>query len=141
MEPDLVVTETLTIPAVELGWRFSRSSGPGGQGVNTSDSRVELLWDAAGSPTLTDAQRDRALERLAARSVDGVVVVVASEYRSQRRNRDAARDRLAALIRQAVAPPPKRRRPTRPSAAARRRRLEDKRRRSEIKRLRRAGDQ
>lgn len=141
MEPDLVVTETLTIPAVELGWRFSRSSGPGGQGVNTSDSRVELLWDAAGSPTLTDAQRDRALERLAARSVDGVVVVVASEYRSQRRNRDAARDRLAALIRQAVAPPPKRRRPTRPSAAARRRRIEDKRRRSEIKRLRRAGDQ
>ncbi|MBK6869895.1 MAG: aminoacyl-tRNA hydrolase [Kineosporiaceae bacterium] len=140
MEPDLPVTAALAIPAAELSWRFSRSSGPGGQGVNTTDSRVELIWDVEGSPILTDDQRERLLDRLAGRLVAGTLVVVASEYRSQRRNRGAARDRLAALVRQALAPPPPRRRPTRPSAGARRRRIEAKKRRSETKRLRRPGD-
>jgi len=140
MEADLVVTSTLRIPARELQWRFSRSSGPGGQGVNTTDSRVELLWDAAGSPSLPEAVRERALARLAPRSVDGVVSVVAAQFRSQRRNRDAASARLAALVREAVAPPPATRRATRPSRASQRRRVEQKRRRGETKRLRRGAD-
>jgi len=140
MEVDLVVTSTLRIPARELQWRFSRSSGPGGQGVNTTDSRVELLWDAAGSPSLPESVREHALARLAPRSVDGVVSVVAAQFRSQRRNRDAASARLAALVREAVAPPPATRRATRPSRASQRRRVEQKRRRGEIKQLRRGAD-
>ena len=143
MEPaDLVVTAAVRIPADELTWRFSRSSGPGGQGVNTTDSRVELGWDPTTSrafATVADAVRERALGRLAARASGsgGTVVVVASEYRSQRRNRDAARLRLAAMVREALAPPPAARRPTRPSRAARQRRLDEKKRRSDVKRLRR----
>jgi ribosome-associated protein len=133
----LEVTSSLTIPASELGWRFSRSSGPGGQGVNTTDSRVELVWDLAGSAALNPTQRARALERLAGRLVDGCVVVTASEHRAQLRNREAARMRLAALLREAVAPPAAPRRPTRPSRAAKQRRLDEKRRRGEVKRLRR----
>jgi len=134
---DLEVNGSLRIPAEELGWRFSRASGPGGQGVNTTDSRVELSWDAASSAALTDVQRERALERLGPRLVAGVLTVVASEHRSQLRNREAALARLAALVREAVAPPGPARRPTRPSRSARRRRLEDKRRRGDVKRLRR----
>lgn len=133
----LEVTASLSIPAHELGWRFSRSSGPGGQGVNTTDSRVELVWNLLESTALSPVQRERALERLAGRLVDGCLVMVASEHRSQRRNRDAARLRLAALLREAVAPPAAPRRPTKPSRAARQRRLDEKRRRGEVKRLRR----
>jgi len=128
------------IPERELGWRFSRSGGPGGQGVNTTDSRVELIFDVAASTTLTEQQRARVLQRLSNRLVDGVLTVVASEYRSQLRNRDAARARLAAMLRAALAPDPPTRRPTRPSRAARERRLADKRRRMLIKRLRRTTD-
>ena len=128
------------IPERELGWRFSRSGGPGGQGVNTTDSRVELIFDVAASTTLTEEQRARVLQRLSNRLVDGVLTVVASEYRSQLRNRDAARARLAAMLRVALAPDPPTRRPTRPSRAARERRLADKRRRMLIKRLRRTTD-
>jgi ribosome-associated protein len=128
------------IPERELGWRFSRSGGPGGQGVNTTDSRVELLFDVAASTTLTEQQRARVLQRLSNRLVDGVLTVVASEYRSQLRNREAARARLAAMLRAALAPDPPTRRPTRPSRAARERRLADKRRRMLIKRLRRTTD-
>lgn len=127
----------LVIPADELRWSFSRSGGPGGQGVNTTDSRVALEWDITTSSAIPDALRERALARLGGRLVDGAVIVVASEFRSQRRNRDAARTRLAALVRDAVAPPPPARRATRPSAAARRRRVEDKRRRAEVKKGRR----
>jgi ribosome-associated protein len=87
---DVRVSDRLTIPAAELSWRFSRSSGPGGQGVNTTDSRVELSWDLAGSPMLPAALRDRAIERLGDRLVNGVLTVTASEHRSQLRNRDAA---------------------------------------------------
>ncbi len=140
MDGDLQVTAWLRIPAGELRWRFSRSSGPGGQGVNTTDSRVELLWDAAGSPSLPAHLRERVLHRLASRSVDGVVSVTASQFRSQRRNREAASARLAALVREAAAPLPAARRPTRPTRGSQQRRAEAKRRRSQTKRLRRRDD-
>jgi ribosome-associated protein len=135
---DLRVNEQLTIPAVELGWRFSRSSGPGGQGVNTTDSRVELTWDVASSPMLSAVQRERALERLAGRLVDGILTVTASEFRSQLRNRQAAATRLAALVRRAIAPPPQARRPTRPTTGSVERRIAAKKRRGQVKRDRRA---
>src|SRR6185312_8183926 len=135
-EGDLPVRGPLVLPARELHWRFSRSSGPGGQGVNTADSRVELSFDLAGSPSFPEHLRERALRRLAGRLVDGVLTVVASEHRSQRRNRVAARERLAATLRAALAPDPPPRRPTRPTAGSRRRRLDSKARRSETKRLR-----
>lgn len=138
MERPLEIVSGVVIPAEELRWRFSRSGGPGGQGVNTADSRAVLTWDLAESQALAEPARHRAMERLAGRLVDGAVVIAASEYRSQRRNRDAARARLAALIRDAIGAPPPARRSSRPSVAARRRRLEDKRRRSDVKRLRRS---
>jgi ribosome-associated protein len=124
------------LPARELHWRFSRSSGPGGQGVNTADSRVELSFDLAGSPSLPPHLRDRAVGRLAGRLVDGVLTIVASEHRSQLRNRDAARERLAEALRAALAPDPPPRRPTRPTAGSKRRRLEQKARRGAIKKMR-----
>lgn len=123
-------------PESELSWRFSRSSGPGGQGVNTTDSRVELSFDVARSPTLPEHLRPRALARLQGRLVDGVLTVVATEHRSQLRNRDAARERLVSLLQAALAPDPPQRRPTRPTAGSRRRRLDAKTRRGQIKRLR-----
>lgn len=136
---DLAVRGSLVLPGRELHWRFSRSSGPGGQGVNTTDSRVELWFDVAGSVALPEADRERLLARLGSRLVDGVVTVVASENRSQRRNRDTARDRLAALLRTALAPDPPPRRPTRPTRGAQRRRLDAKTRRGAVKRLRGRG--
>ncbi|NAS20829.1 aminoacyl-tRNA hydrolase [Herbidospora sp. NEAU-GS84] len=125
------------IPEAELHWRFSRSSGPGGQGVNTTDSRVELSFDIVNTQALTDVQRERALERLAHRLVDGVLTIAAQEFRSQLRNREAARTRLEAALRDAIAPPAKKRRPTKPSKGQVERRLENKKRRSDVKRLRR----
>jgi ribosome-associated protein len=124
------------LPARELHWRFSRSSGPGGQGVNTADSRVELSFDLARSPSLPAHLRDRAERRLAGRLVDGVLTVVASEHRSQLRNREAARERLEQTLRAALAPDPPARRPTRPTTGSKRRRLEAKARRGAVKRLR-----
>jgi ribosome-associated protein len=135
---ELRVRPGLVLPADELVERFSRSSGPGGQSVNTTDSRVELRFDLAGSPSLPPTVRERLLHRLAGRLVDGAIVVVASEHRSQLRNREAARARLATLLRDALAPPPPPRRPTRPSRSARERRLTEKRQRSEAKRRRSA---
>jgi ribosome-associated protein len=123
-------------PESELSWRFSRSSGPGGQGVNTTDSRVELSFDVAHSPSLPAHLRARALARLHPRLVDGVLTVVATEHRSQLRNRDAARERLVALLAAALAPDPPPRRPTRPTGGSRRRRLDAKARRGAVKRLR-----
>jgi len=123
---DLVVTTRVTVPVNELRWRFSRSSGPGGQGVNTTDSRVELSFDVVNSPSIPPAFRDRVLARLNDRLVDGVLTVAASEHRSQLRNREAAATRLAAALRAALAPPPRSRRPTTPSRAAVERRLTDK---------------
>jgi ribosome-associated protein len=127
----------IVVPDRELTWRFSRSSGPGGQSVNTADSRVELLFDVRRSSVLPDAVRDRLLDRLSHRLVDGVVHVVASEYRSQHRNREAARTRLAQLLTDASEPPPPRRRPTKPTRGSQRRRLETKAQRSRTKALRR----
>jgi ribosome-associated protein len=136
----LPVTGSVTIPADELRWRFSRAGGPGGQGVNTTDSRVELTWDLANSKALSDRQKDRAASRLDSRLVDGTVTVVASEHRAQLRNRQAALTRLADLVRTAIAPPAKNRRPTKPSRASQRRRVEGKKHRGQIKRLRKSPD-
>jgi ribosome-associated protein len=127
----------LLIPAAELVERFSRSSGPGGQSVNTTDSRVELSWDVGRSATLSNAHRQRLLNRLAARMTDGVLTIAASEHRSQLQNRAAARDRLQHLVAVALEPPSPPRRATLPSRAARARRVEDKRRRGELKAARR----
>jgi ribosome-associated protein len=135
-EGDLHVRGPLVLPERELHWRFSRASGPGGQGVNTTDSRVELSFDVERSPSVPDDLRARALVRLASRLVDGVLTVVASEHRSQLRNRDAARERLAATLRGATAADPPTRRPTKPSKGAKRRRMDEKTRRGRIKRLR-----
>ena len=136
---DLVVSRSVVIPAHELGWRFSRSSGPGGQSVNTADTRVELSWDVAESTALSPMLRSRALDRLSGRLVDGVLTVTASEHRSQLRNREAALARLGEAVRAAIAPPGPSRRRTRPTAAARERRLADKRRRGQVKRMRQSG--
>ncbi|MET7750890.1 alternative ribosome rescue aminoacyl-tRNA hydrolase ArfB [Micromonospora sp. NPDC005367] len=137
MDGDVRVTDRWTVPAAELRERFSRSSGPGGQGVNTADTRVELSFDLANSPSLPESLRTRALERLAGRLVDGVLTITASEHRAQLANREAARERLAALLREAISPPPPPRRPTRPSRGAKERRLADKKRQSQRKRDRR----
>ncbi len=125
-----------TIPAAELNERFSKASGPGGQSVNTTDSRVELLFDPGTSSAFTDPQRRRILRHLDHDLVDGQIVVVASEHRSQHRNRSAARTRLVAILRSAVAPPPPARRPTKPSRSAQRRRVEEKKQRGQTKALR-----
>lgn len=135
--PGLRVNSALTIPESELSWRFSRSSGPGGQGVNTADSRAELVWDVANSAVLSAHQRERLLSRLEGRLVDGVATIAASEHRAQLRNRDAARERLAALVAEALRPPAAPRRPTKPTRGARERRLTAKKQRTDVKRLRR----
>jgi ribosome-associated protein len=129
-----VTVRGLVIPAEELSWRFSRSPGPGGQSVNTTESRVELSFDVAGSEALSPALKERAMQALAGRMSGGVITVTASENRSQLRNREAAAARMSAQL-------PKPRRPTKPSRAARERRLADKQRRSAVKRLRRPGDE
>ena len=134
-EPDGIrIGRSVVVPERELSERFSRSSGPGGQGVNTTDSRVELSFDVARSASLPETTRARMLTRLEGRLVDGVVTVTASEHRAQLANRRAARDRLTALLTQAAAPPPRKRRPTKPSRAAKQRRLDEKKRRAQTKR-------
>ena len=140
MPDDLRVNKWLLIPAGELHERFSHSSGPGGQSVNTADSRVELSFDVEQSPALPEWARARALERLAGRLAGGVLTVAASEQRSQLANRQAARARLAGLLRDAVAPPRRPRIPTRPGRAANERRLQAKRGRAAVKRTRRYND-
>ena len=128
----------LTVPARDLVEQFSHASGPGGQGVNTTDSRVQLSFDIGASTALTLEQRDRLFARLSSRLAGTTVTIDAAEYRSQRRNRLAARERLADLLRTHLAPPPPARRPRRRSRATIERRLADKRRRSEIKESRRS---
>src|SRR5690554_3543432 len=137
MAGEIRVTSSVVLREEELQWRFSRSSGPGGQSVNTTDSRAELTVDLASTPALSEHQRERVLWALEARLVDGRLTVAASEHRSQLRNREAAVERLAQLLREALAPPPPRRRPTKPSRGAQRRRAEAKTRRSQTKALRR----
>ncbi|MDF2969135.1 MAG: Class peptide chain release factor [Nocardioidaceae bacterium] len=139
--PSTLLVRGLAIPRRELRWRFSRAGGPGGQGVNTADSRVELSYDVARSASLPEPMRVRALARLDDRLVDGVLTVVASEHRAQLANRRAAEERLVAALDSALAPPPRRRRPTRPSRGAVERRLAGKHRRSRAKQLRRPPDE
>ena len=134
---DVRVSDALLIPGEELELRASRAGGPGGQHVNTTSSRVELRWDVRASSALTDVQRARLLDRLAHRLTnDCVLVLPASEHRSQHRNREAALGRLATIVAEALEVP-RERRPTRPTRSARRRRLETKRIRSTTKELRR----
>jgi ribosome-associated protein len=140
MPGPLRIRGSVAIPQAELRWRFSRSSGPGGQSVNTTDSRVELSYDLAASAALGPTLKKRALRRLAGRLADGVLTINASEHRSELRNRKAAEIRLAQMLDQAIAPPPRVRRPTKPSRASVERRLTVKRRRGETKRLRRAAE-
>jgi ribosome-associated protein len=134
---DLEVSRTLTIPAAELRWRFSRSSGPGGQHVNTSDSRVELSWDLAESCALTESQRARLAAHLSRRLVAGSITVTASERRSQLRNREIAAAKLAEIVRAALAPDAAPRRRTSPTRGSTVRRLAAKQQRSATKRQRR----
>ena len=136
MPPGPGAPRGLRVPAGELAEQFSHASGPGGQGVNTTDSRVQLSLDLATTTALSDVQRARSLDQLAGRLSGTVLTVSAAEHRSQRQNRTAARHRLAALLREAVVPPVVRR-STRPTSGSRRRRIEGKRRRSETKRNRR----
>ena len=133
---DVYVRPGLVLPAAELGWRFSRSGGPGGQHVNKTASRVELRWNPDTSEALSEATRERLMARLASRlDADGSLRIVSAEHRSQHRNRAAAASRLSELLVDALRPR-KRRVPTRPSRASKRRRLDAKRRRGETKRQR-----
>ena len=136
MAGPLRVTRSVVVPERELRWRFSRSSGPGGQSVNTADSRVELSLDLARTTSLGPVQRTRVLDLLSKRLVYVVITVTASEHRSQLRNREAALERLAAILAKGLAPPPPRRRPTKPRRGAVERRLADKKRRARTKQLR-----
>jgi ribosome-associated protein len=132
LRPGPGIPDGLVIPDGEIEERFSKSSGPGGQSVNTTDSRVEVVFDVASSAALTDAQRARAIDNLGRSRI----TVTASEHRSQHRNRLAARHRLADQLRTALAPPPLKRVPTKPTRGSQRRRAEGKRRRSQVKALR-----
>ena len=133
---DLVVNDRLIIPSRDLRWRFSRSSGPGGQGVNTTDSRVELLLDIAGCSCLGPFRRARLLDHFQTRLVEGCLRVVVAEERSQWQNRQKALHRMADLLRQGLQPPPPSRKSTRPGRGAVRRRLEAKKKRGDLKRQR-----
>jgi ribosome-associated protein len=136
-----VTVRGITIPPDELAWRFSRSSGPGGQSVNTTDSQAELSFDLAGTAALPPVLRDRALAALSGRLSRGVITVAASEYKSQLRNREAAAARLSALLTEATAPPRPPRRPTRPTRSSVERRLADKQRRAHVKRMRSSSEE
>lgn len=132
----LRVNSTLSIRVDELGWRFSRSSGPGGQGVNTADSRVELTWNPSRSPsvlTMPEHLRARLFERLARQLVNSELVITVSEHRAQLRNRETARRRLLHLLQQALSPPPVSRRPSRPTRGSIERRIAGKRARGQVK--------
>jgi ribosome-associated protein len=139
MPGDLIVSRDLVVPASDLSERFSRSSGPGGQGVNTADSRVELSFDVARSAAVPDWLRPRMLRRLGDRLSDGVLRVTASEHRAQLQNRGAARERMARLLRDAATAPPPIRLPTKPTRGSKERRIAGKKRRSQTKDGRRGG--
>ncbi|MFI5756608.1 alternative ribosome rescue aminoacyl-tRNA hydrolase ArfB [Streptomyces sp. NPDC051569] len=138
--PPYVIRGSVSLPEAELMWRFSRSSGPGGQHVNTSDSQVELRFDVAKTEALPPVWKERALERLATRLVGGVIAVRASEHRSQWRNRETALVRLASLLAEATAPPPRARRKSKVPRGINERRLREKKQRGETKRGRTGRD-
>ncbi|MFK8912566.1 alternative ribosome rescue aminoacyl-tRNA hydrolase ArfB [Streptomyces sp. YS-3] len=140
MSGPYLIRGSVSLPEAELMWRFSRSSGPGGQHVNTSDSQVELRFDLGRTEALPEVWKERALARLDSRLVGGVVTVRASEHRSQWRNRETAAVRLAALLAEATAPPPKPRRATRIPRGINERRLREKKARGETKRGRTGRD-
>ncbi|WP_406269833.1 alternative ribosome rescue aminoacyl-tRNA hydrolase ArfB [Streptomyces sp. NBC_00191] len=140
MSGPYIIRGSVSLPEAELMWRFSRSSGPGGQHVNTSDSQVELRFDLARTEALPPVWKDRALERLASRMVGGVIAVRASEHRSQWRNRETAAVRLASLLAEATAPPPRPRRATRIPRGINERRLQEKKQRAQTKRGRSGRD-
>jgi ribosome-associated protein len=133
---DLEVTAQLTIPAAELHWKFSRSSGPGGQHVNTSDSRVQLTWNVVESAVISEDVRAVILSRLGKRIVAGAITTTVSEQRSQLRNRETALGNLASLLRDALSPPAPRRRATIPTRGSARRHLAAKKQRSATKQQR-----
>ena len=137
---DLIVSKSVVIPQAELMWKFSRSSGPGGQSVNTTDSKAQLTFDVVSSRGLSEYLRARALIRLESKLVDGCVVIAASEHRSQLQNRKAAEQRLIELLKEATSPPPRARRPTRPTKAAAERRIKEKKGRGRTKALRAAAN-
>jgi ribosome-associated protein len=139
MAEDLIVSRALVVPASDLSERFSRSSGPGGQGVNTADSRVELSFDLARSPAVPEWLRPRMLRRLGGRLSDGVLRVTASEHRAQLQNRAAARERMARLLRDAATAPSPIRLPTKPTRGSKERRIAGKKRRGQTKQGRRGG--
>ena len=140
LAPGPGIPDGLVIPAADLTERFARSSGPGGQGVNTTDSKVQLSFDLAASTVLSDAQKRRALRNLASRLSGTVLTVSVSTQRSQLRNRSEARERMAAILREALVPLPPPRRKTKPTRGSVRRRLAAKKRRSELKSTRRRPD-
>ncbi|MGY5034944.1 alternative ribosome rescue aminoacyl-tRNA hydrolase ArfB [Streptomyces sp. 900116325] len=140
MSGPYVIRGSVSLSEAELMWRFSRSSGPGGQHVNTSDSQVELRFDLGATDSLPEVWKDRALQRLESRLVGGVVTVRASEHRSQWRNRETALVRLASLLAEATAPPPKPRRKTRIPRGINERRLREKKQRGDTKRGRSGRD-
>ena len=132
----LRITESLAVPRAELDYRASRSGGPGGQHVNTSSTRIELIWDAAGSPSLTEEQRARVLEKLGNRiNAEGQLLLAESGSRSQHQNREAVTERFAQLLAEALHVPRPRRK-TKPPKAEREKRLKEKKQRSEVKRMR-----
>jgi ribosome-associated protein len=135
---DLAINSQLRLPLVELRYRFARSSGPGGQHVNKAETQVELTFDVAHSPSLSDAQRQRILSKLK-NLIDGegVLHLTAQSERSQLRNREAVTERFQQLLAQALHVP-KKRRPTKPSAASHERRIASKKRRGQIKKLRKS---
>ena len=133
---NLTIHPRLVIPLSELQWRFSKASGPGGQNVNKTDSRVELIFDIKGSSVLIAFQKQRLMERYKNRLISGCLKVVAAEERSQYQNRKLASTRMAELLREGLKPPPKSRRPTKPSLASQQRRITSKKKRGALKRQR-----
>ena len=133
---DLIVNPRLIIPSNELKWRFSRSSGPGGQGVNTTDSRVELVFDIKSSSVINLFHKQRLLQNLKSRCINGCLNIIAKEERSQYQNRQLALSRLADLLREGLKPPPKQRKATKPTRASQKRRINAKKQRSALKQKR-----
>ncbi len=130
---DLTINSDLVIPSKELKWRFSRSSGSGGQGVNTTDSRVELIFDINQSSVISSSLKERLLEQVQSRCTNGYLKVVATKERSQYKNRKLALERLKVLLRAGLSPPPKSRKMTKATFASQKRRITAKKHRSRLK--------